>query len=414
MIDACSQESKPLLSIDDALDRIKIAIHPVSGTEKLVLKDALGRVLAEPVYSPINIPHDRNSAMDGYAFASRDVADGQAFTLSLSGTSWAGRPFEGTLQPGQCVRIFTGAVVPEHADSVIMQEQVQVLEQTINFPADTRALQNIREIGEDVKQGACIIAQPKKLTAVDLGLLASAGVGEVTVKRRLKIAYFSTGDELTALGGPLEPGKIYDSNRAMLGGLLADPGYSVVDLGVIPDNKQLLQHSFIEASLNHDVIITTGGASVGEADYVKEILQSCGEVNFWKIAIKPGKPLAFGKIGGCHFFGLPGNPVAVVVTFQQIVAPALRQLSGAPPAKPLRFTATCTTALKKAPGRKEYQRGILSKDEHGEFFVASAGRQGSNILSSMSQSGCYIVLPEQCNGVQPGDKVTVEPFSLLI
>ncbi|MDP1774907.1 MAG: molybdopterin molybdotransferase MoeA [Methylobacter sp.] len=414
MIDACSQESKPLLSIDDALDRIKIAIHPVSGTEKLVLKDALGRVLAEPVYSPINIPHDRNSAMDGYAFASRDVADGQAFTLSLAGTSWAGRPFEGTLQPGQCVRIFTGAVVPEHADSVIMQEQVQVLEQTINFPADTRALQNIREIGEDVKQGACIIAQPKKLTAVDLGLLASAGVGEVTVKRRLKIAYFSTGDELTALGGPLEPGKIYDSNRAMLGGLLADPGYSVVDLGVIPDNKQLLQHSFIEASLNHDVIITTGGASVGEADYVKEILQSCGEVNFWKIAIKPGKPLAFGKIGGCHFFGLPGNPVAVVVTFQQIVAPALRQLSGAPPAKPLRFTATCTTALKKAPGRKEYQRGILSKDEHGEFFVASAGRQGSNILSSMSQSGCYIVLPEQCNGVQPGDKVTVEPFSLLI
>ncbi|MFZ2405866.1 MAG: gephyrin-like molybdotransferase Glp [Methylobacter sp.] len=414
MIDACSLESKPLLSIDDALDRIKAAIHPVSDTEKLALDNALGRVLAEPVYSPINIPHDRNAAMDGYAFAGRDRVDGQAFTLALAGTSWAGRPFQGQLQAGQCVRIFTGAVVPNEADSVIMQEHVQVQQQTIHFPADTRALQNIREIGEDVKQGSCLIAQPKKLTAVDLGFLASAGVDRVTVTRQLKIAYFSTGDELTASGRPLEPGKIYDSNRAMLGGLLADPAYRVVDLGVIPDDKPLLERSFIEASQNYDAIVTTGGASVGEADYVKEILQSCGEVNFWKIAVKPGKPLAFGKIGPCCFFGLPGNPVAVVVTFHQVVAHALRQLSGASAAKPLRFTATCTTALKKAPGREEFQRGILSQNEYGEFFVASAGRQGSHILSSMSRSGCYIVLPKDCDGVQAGDKVTVEPFSLFI
>ncbi len=414
MIDPCSQESRPLLSIDDALDKIKAAVDPVSGTEKLSLNNALGRVLAESVYSPINIPHDRNAAMDGYAFASGDRVDGQVFTLSLAGTSWAGRPFQGQLQAAQCVRIFTGAVVPEQADSVIMQEQVQAQDQTIHFPADTRILQNIREIGEDVKQGACLIAQPKKLTAVDLGLLASAGVDQVTVKRRLKIAFFATGDELTALGQPLAPGKIYDSNRAMLGGLLVDPCYSVADLGVIPDNKQLLEDGFIEASKNHDVIITTGGASVGEADYVKEILHSCGAVNFWKIAIKPGKPLAFGKIGGCYFFGLPGNPVAVVVTFQQVVAPALRQLSGAPLVKPLRLTATCTTALKKSPGRQEYQRGILSQDENGELRVASAGQQGSNILSSMSRSSCYIVLSEACSGVQAGDKVTVEVFSLLI
>lgn len=414
MIDVCSRESKPLLSIDDALDRIKAAVKPVNSTEKAALKNALGRVLAESVYSPIDIPHDRNAAMDGYAFASRDIADGQVFVLTLAGVSWAGRPFEGQLQPGQCVRIFTGAVVPEQADSVIMQEHVQVQEQTIHFPADTRAQQNIRKIGEDVKQGTCLIAEPKKLTAVDLGLLASAGIAEVTVKRQLKIAYFSTGDELTALGRPLESGKIYDSNRIMLGGLLTDPGYSIVDLGVVPDNKQLLEDSFIEASKNFDVIITTGGASVGEADYVKEILQSCGEVNFWKIAIKPGKPLAFGRIGQCYFFGLPGNPVAVVVTFQQVVAPALKQLAGAPSFKPLRFTATCTSALKKSPGRQEYQRGILSQDENGEFFVVSAGQQGSHILSSMSQSDCYIVLPEECKGVQAGDKVTVEPFSLFV
>ncbi len=414
MIDHCSQESRPLLSIDDALDKIKAAVDPVSGTEKLSLNNALGRVLAESVYSPINIPHDRNAAMDGYAFASGDRVDGQVFTLSLAGTSWAGRPFQGQLQAGQCVRIFTGAVVPEQADSVIMQEQVQAQDQTIHFPADTRVLQNIREIGEDVKQGACLIAQAKKLTAVDLGLLASAGVDQLTVKRRLKIAFFATGDELTALGQPLAPGKIYDSNRAMLGGLLVDPCYSVTDLGVIPDNKQLLEDGVIEASKNHDVIITTGGASVGEADYVKEILHSCGEVNFWKMAIKPGKPLAFGKIGACYFFGLPGNPVAVVVTYQQVVAPALRQLSGAPLAKPLRLTATCTIALKKSPGRQEYQRGILSQDENGELRVASAGQQGSNILSSMSRSSCYIVLSEACSGVQAGDKVTVEAFSLLI
>jgi molybdopterin molybdotransferase len=414
MIDACSLEPKPLLPLGDALDRIKTAVSPVTGTEKIPLADALGRVLAEPVYSPINIPPDRNAAMDGYAFASKDRVDGQAFMLALAGTSWAGRPFQGQLQTGQCIRIFTGAVVPKEADSVVMQEQVQVKGQTIHFPADTRAQQNIREAGEDVRQGACLIAEPKKLTAVDLGLLASAGIGEITVTRRLKIAYFSTGDELTPLGQPLETGKIYDSNRIMLCGLLADPSYSVVDLGVIPDNRQLLEDSLIKASKNHDVIITTGGASVGEADYVKEILQKSGEVNFWKIAIKPGKPLAFGRIGDCCFFGLPGNPVAVVVTFQQIVAPALRQLSGAPFVKPLRFAAICTTALKKAPGRHEFQRGILSQNERGEFFVASAGQQGSNILSSMSQSGCYIVLPAECNGVQAGERVTVEPFSLFI
>jgi molybdopterin molybdotransferase len=195
---------------------------------------------------------------------------------------------------------------------------------------------------------------------------------------------------------------------------LADACCSVVDLGVIPDDKQKLEDSLVEASKNYDVIITTGGASVGEADYVKEILESCGEVNFWKIAIKPGKPLAFGKIGQCYFFGLPGNPVAVIATFQQIVTPALKQLSGAPYSKPLQLTATCTSALKKAPGRQEFQRGILTQDDNGEFFVASSGKQGSHILSSMSQANCYIVLPSECKGMQVGDKVTVEPFSLFI
>jgi molybdopterin molybdotransferase len=413
MIDACNQGSKPLLPIEEALERIKNTLSPVNDTEELTLKTALGRVLAKSIFSAINIPYDRNAAMDGYAFDSRDLIDGQAFTLDMAGISRAGSPFKGQLLPGQCIRIFTGAVVPKQADSIVMQEQVSTEGQVVHFPAGTRAFQNIREIGEDVKKGNCLITEPKKLTAVDLGLLASAGISLVSVRRQVKIAHFSTGDELTPVGQSLESGQIYDSNRTLLGGLLTDPAYTVVDLGVIPDNKQLLEDSFVEAAKNADVIITTGGASVGEADYVKEILDSCGEVNFSKIAIKPGKPLAFGKIGSCYFFGLPGNPVAVVVTFQQIVAPALRQLSGLVYVKPLRFKATCTATFKKAPGRQEYLRGILSQDEQGEFFVASAGKQGSNILSSMSQSNCYIVLPKECQGINEGENVTVEPFSLF-
>ena len=409
MMDLCSrEEAKPLLSITAALERIKAAIHPVSETEKIALANALGRVLAASVYSPINIPHDKNAAMDGYAFYSTDIIPGQLFTLSLVGTSWAGRPFQGQLHAGQCIRIFTGAVVPPAADSVIMQEQVQADGHNIHFPAHTASGKNIREIGEDIKQGGLLCAHPKKLAAIDLGLLASAGIAELSVKRPVKIAFFSTGDELTALGQPLESGKIYDSNRYLLSGLLSDPNYQITDLGIIADNKQQLEECVVAAAKQHDVIISTGGASVGDADYVKEILERCGEIDFWKIAIKPGKPLAFGKIGGCYFFGLPGNPVAVVVTFQHIVAPALKQLSGAPTSTPLQLTATCTTALKKSPGRQDYQRGLLTQDTDGEFFVASSGRQGSNILSSMSRANCYIVLATECAGVVAGDKVRVQ------
>jgi molybdopterin molybdotransferase len=408
MIDLCSQESSPLLSVDAASARIKAAIRPVSESEIVVLKNALGRVLSEAIYSPINIPHEKNSAMDGYALSSKDIKPGQPFSLDLAGASWAGNPFIGQLQPGQCLRVFTGAVLPAQADSVVMQEQVQVDGQIIHFPANTPAQQHIREVGEDIKQGSLLYLPSKKLNAIDIGLLASAGIYEVAVKRPVKIAFFSTGDELTALGQPLQSGKIYDSNRYILSGLLTDAAHSVTDMGVISDNKQLLENSFIEAAKNHDVIITTGGASVGDADYIREILARCGTVNFWKIASKPGKPLAFGKIGSCYFFGLPGNPVSVIVTFQQMVAPALKQISGAPEAKPLRIKATCTTALKKAPGRQEFQRGILTQDDDGEFFVASSAKQGSNILSAMSQANCYIILPIESSGVQAGDKVSVE------
>ena len=408
MIDLCSKESSPMLSIEDALARIKNTIHPLKDSETVLLKNALGRILSEAVYAPINSPNETNSAMDGYAFSSAEITKGREFSLNLIGTSWAGRPFKGVLQAGQCIRVFTGAVVPSEADSIIMQEHVESDGQCIHFPIDTIGGQHIREVGEDMQQGSLLFASPKKLNAIDLGLLASAGVCEVSVSRPVKIAFFSTGDELTELGKPLFSGQIYDSNRYALHGLLNDINYIATDMGVIGDDKQLLEESFIEAAKNHDVIITTGGVSVGEADYVKEILSRCGEVNFWKIAIKPGKPLAFGKIGDCYFFGLPGNPVAVIVTFQYIVSPALKHLLGATETKTIKLAAICTSTLKKAPGRQEYQRGILTQDAAGNFFVASSGKQGSNIMKSLSEANCYIVLPVACEGIQAGERVMID------
>lgn len=414
MKDVCSLEATGLLSVDAALAQIQNTLSSVAETEKVELKQAAGRILAVPVIAASNLPSDRNSAMDGYAFASSDIKIGQPFSLTLVGTSWAGRPFSAELQPGECVRIFTGAVLPERADSVLMQEQAGVQGQMILFPPTCRPFQNVREIGEDVKQHSLLLDAPKKLRPVDLGLLAAAGVNQVEVKRKLKIAFFSTGDELVSLGQKLESGQIYDSNRYMLHGLLTHPCFEVQDMGVIADNKVLLQQALLTAAENADVIITTGGASVGEADYIQEILAACGKVSFWKIAMKPGKPLAFGHIGKCTFFGLPGNPVAVLATFDKIVSAALRQLCGEPVLKPLQLKAVCQSPLKKAAGRQEYQRGILQQTAAGEFMVESAGRQGSNILSAMSRANCYIVLPTECCGVQVGEQVIVEPFESLI
>ena len=414
MTDECAQEKKQLSSIKDALASIASAIESVTETESVTLKNALGRVLAVPIYSAINSPFDRNSAMDGYAFSSTDLIPEQVITLTQVGISWAGQPYQGPLKAGQCIRIFTGAVMPPEADSIVMQEQVQVKASSITLPAHTKGQEHVRDVGEDIKQGALVCAAFKKISAIDLGLLASVGIDSLVVKRKVKIAFFSTGNELTALGQALESGKIYDSNRYLLTGLLTDACYQVTDLGVIADDPQQLEDCIVAAAKNHDLIISTGGASVGEADYIKEVLARCGKVDFWKIAIKPGKPLAFGKIKDCHFFGLPGNPVAVVVTFQHIVAPALEQLSGVPMSQPLQVLAKCTTALKKAPGRQEYQRGILSQDDNGELLVAALPQQGSNILKAASLANCYIVLPIECSGLQAGETVRIELIKSVV
>lgn len=414
MIDSCSIEAAGLISIEQALQKIRDCIKPINVNERVVLKDALGRILSETIKSPISIPPERNSAMDGYAFSSSDIINNQSFTLILAGTSWAGRPCNKKLNPGECIRIFTGAVVPEGADSIIMQEHITKDANNIHFPESTKAKQYIRAAGSDINQNTELLSAQKKISAIDIGLIASAGIYDVSVKRKINIAFFSTGDELCSIGQNLASGQVYDSNRYSLNALLSDNNCHIHDIGVIADNKQLLEKTLLSAARTHDVIITTGGASVGDADYIHEILHKCGDVEFWKIAIKPGKPLAFGKINGCYFFGLPGNPVSVIATFHKIVIPALQYLSGIKEKKNLQIRAICTTELKKEKGRQEYQRGILTQHDSGTFYVKSAGQQGSNIMSAMSKANCYIVLPIESEGVCSGQQITVEPFEVFI
>lgn len=414
MTGICYPKNAALLSVVDAVQNIQRAMQSINEHEIVPLPLALGRILAESVYSAIDIPPQRNAAMDGYAFSCADVAANQQFTLQVVGTSWAGKPYTGPIETHQCVRIFTGAVVPEFADSVIAQEEVSRDGDTIRLPDNTKPYKNIRAAGSDVAKGETLITAPHKLTARDLGLLAAAGVAELTVIRQVKIGFFSTGDELTGLENALRSGQIYDSNRYMLAGLLSDSNHVITDLGVVKDDPYLLEQTLVSAAERFDLLISSGGASVGDADFVKQILQKCGQVNFWKLAIKPGKPLAFGRIGSCWFFGLPGNPVAVLVTYRQFVKPALQQLAGSLPEMPIQLIARCETELRKSPGRQEYQRGILKQTAPGVFSVKPAGRQDSHQLKVASLANCFIVLDNESSGVSEGDMVTVEPFDVSI
>ncbi|RME35768.1 MAG: molybdopterin molybdenumtransferase MoeA, partial [Gammaproteobacteria bacterium] len=335
-------------------------------------------------------------------------------TLRRVGTALAGHPFEGSVEPGECVRIMTGAPLPEGADTVVMQEAVETEGEMVRVPAGLRPGENVRMAGEDIRRGQPVLEPGRRLTAADLGLLASVGIAEVNVFRPLRVAFFSTGDELRSIGERLRPGDVYDSNRYTLHGMLARLGAQRLDLGVVPDDPATMRRTFEEAAREADVVITSGGVSVGEADYVKGILEELGEVGFWKIAIKPGRPLAFGRVGEAVFFGLPGNPVSVMVTFYQFVQPALRRMQGEPPAEPLLVRARTVDRLKKRPGRTEFQRGRMERDTQGELTVSSVGNQGSGVLSSMHRANCFIILEPDRGGVEPGELVTVQPFDGLI
>lgn len=402
-----------LLPVADAQQRILSSLTPVSGSVRLGLREALGRVLSQGVRSPLDVPPCANSAMDGYAVRHADFTDDGA-ALKMIGTALAGHPFSGRIEAGQCVRIMTGAKLPAGADTVVMQEETQAQGDTLHFNKQPRQGANVRLPGEDIRQGQDVLPAGRLLTPADLGLLASLGIAEVSARRRLRVAFFSTGDELRSLGQPLEEGQIYDSNRYTLHGMLSRLDVELIDMGVIADRREDIAQAFSEAAQMADVLITSGGVSVGEADYVKETLDRIGQVEFWKIAMKPGKPLAFGRLGDTVFFGLPGNPVSSMATFYQIVQPALRALAGQPPTPALHLRVPCTTALKKSPGRADYQRGVLEYDADGQLCVRSTGPQGSHILSSMSQANCFIILPAEGASLPAGSLVEVQPFAGLI
>jgi molybdopterin molybdotransferase len=390
-------------------------LEPVQGVARVPLRSALGRVLAEEIVSPVDVPAHRNSAMDGWAMRGADLKADAETTLNEIGTSFAGQPFQGSVAAGQCVRIFTGGVVPAGTDTVVMQERATANGQAITFAAGQKTGQNVREAGEDLKRGAVALARGRTLRPAELGLIASLGIGEVGVFRPLRVAYFSTGDELRSIGTPLGEGQIYDSNRYTLHGMLARLGCEAIDMGVVADDPALLEQAFIDAAACADVVITSGGVSVGEADFVKQLMEKLGEVVFWKIAMKPGRPLAYGKIRGAHFFGLPGNPVSVMATFYQFVREALLTLMGVSPVAPVpTLKAFCTKDIKKAKGRTEFQRGILAPGGDGTWTVRPTGEQGSGILKSMSDANCFIVLGDEVGNVAAGAIVDVQLLEGLV
>ncbi len=412
---SCQDEKDPgALSYAAAQEIIRRQSPPLPASETLPLRSALRRVLAQAVIAPVNVPAHRNSAMDGYALAGRELAGQGEPVLRVIGTAWAGKPFAGAVGAGECVRIMTGAKIPEGADSVVIQERAQVLDETLVriLPGNSPG-QNIRAAGEDIREGQTVLEPGRRIGPAQIGLLASLGIAELRVKRRVRVAFFSTGDELCSLGQPLAEGQIYDSNRHTLYGMLAEQGTEILDLGVIPDDRGAITQVLREGAAAADVVISTGGASVGEADYIAEASAQLGEILFSSVALKPGRPLTFGRIADALFFALPGNPVAVMVTFYQFVRPALRLLGGEADSFTPRFPLVCGSRLRKAANRTEVQRGVLKPDPSGELRVYSTGHQGSGVLSSMSEGDCFIILDESDGPVDSGDLVAVQPFELL-
>ncbi|MGI2179144.1 molybdopterin molybdotransferase MoeA [Shewanella frigidimarina] len=411
--DPCAQPA--LLHPDQAIEQLLAQVEATQDTELVTLTQAIDRVLAEDLASSIDLPPFDNSAMDGYAFRFTDLAASQdKTTLTLVGSSFAGHPFKGHVSPNSCIRIMTGAPVPVGFDTVQMQEKVQANENQITIEHPHRLGANVRLCGEELLAGTKVLHKGITIRAAEMGVLATIGINQVRVTRKLKVAFFSTGDELRPVGSELAPGQIYDSNRYSIQGLLSKSHVEWIDLGVIADNKEAIRGAFKEAASKADMVLTSGGVSVGEADFTKQILSEEGQITFWKLAIKPGKPFAFGKIDNAIFCGLPGNPVSSMVTFYKLVLPILNKMQGLKPIKPLFCQAKLLTDIRKHPGRVEYQRGILSRNEAGELEVAITGGQGSGMLTSMSLANCFVILDQFQGDTPTGTQVTVEPFNNVL
>jgi molybdopterin molybdotransferase len=413
---SCADDYDPnSMPVGKARELIARFLDPVTTVERLGVRAALGRVLAEDVISPLNVPAHDNSAMDGYAVRFADLKSDGEVTLKVTGTSFAGAPFQDAVKAGECVRIMTGGVMPAGADTIVMQEQVRADKDRVAIGKGHKPGQHLRKAGEDLATGQMALKRGLPLRPAEIGLIASLGIGEVNVYRKLRVAFFSTGDELVSIGSQPKAGQIFDSNRYTIHGMLTRLGCEVIDMGVVRDDPALLEKAFQDAAAAADVVITSGGVSVGEADFVKDLLGKLGEVVFWKIAMKPGRPLAYGKIGSAHFFGLPGNPVSVMVTFYQFVRDALLKLSGRDPVPLLpTFKVPCVSSLKKAPGRTEFQRGVLERDSRGAWSVRVTGEQGSGILRSMSEADCFIILPTEQGNVAPGTLVEVQVLEGIV
>jgi len=410
MSDCCSAPG--LMPFEQAMQNMLSKITPVTETVNLSIEQAMNFVLAQDISSPLNVPNHDNSAMDGYAFALESLQ--QSKTLTLVGRSMAGAPYQGTCNVGECIRIMTGAKMPTCCDSVEMQENVQVNDDNITFLQQKQLGSHVRKAGEDIHLGQKVLVKGHKISAVDIGILASLGISEVCVYRKVTVALIATGDELKLPGQALTSGDIYESNSFVLRGMLEKLNVEVIDFGVIEDDFEAIKAAFEQADKQADAVISSGGVSVGDADYTKTVLDDLGEIGFWKIAMKPGKPFAFGKLPNSVFFGLPGNPVSALVTFHQLALVALTKMQNALPLKRTLLQVKCKNDLRKSPGRMDLQRGILTVNEEGENSVSSTGSQGSGILSSLAQANCFIVLAAEQGSVTAGETVTVQLFDEFI
>ena len=409
------------LSVEQARAAIAAALRPITDTQDVALEQALGRVLAADVISPIDVPAHDNSAMDGYAFAGDALAAGHVTRLHVVGTLMAGAPHDGVVASGECLRIMTGAVMPAGLDTVVPLELCRIEGDVVLIePGVLRAGENRRRRGEDLMSGLSALRRGRRLRPADLGLVASLGIGRVRVIRPLRVALFSTGDELRTLGQALDPGCVYDSNRYSLLGALQRLGMEVVDLGLVPDDRAALQATLESAVAQADVVLTSGGVSVGDADYTRDVLATLGEVGFWKVAMRPGRPFAFGALrrpGGqvpSWLFALPGNPVAALVGFYVFAREALLQLAGAEPEPLPVLQARCTSAIRKRPGRTEFQRAVVEPTAQGSWQVRLTGSQGAGVLRSMSEANALLVLGHEQGSVAAGDLVDVWLFDGLV
>ena len=397
-----------LKPVDQTIRDLISTIECKSDSEVVTTDNLLNRILAEPLTCPFDFPAWPCSAMDGYAFKHQSQQVDKEF--AVIGTALAGHPFEGIIDKGECVRITTGAPLPEGADTVEMQENCDINGKQVRLLESVAKGQHVRQIGSSVQAGQEILSKGSRIAPKEQAIIASSGIAQARVYKPITVAVFTTGDELVSPGPQLASGQIYDSNRLTMLSMCQRMGYEVIDYGLVADDPHAIRQVMSEAAKIADVLLTSGGVSVGDADYIKPVLEEIGELDVWKVAIKPGKPIAIGRIGGCHFFGLPGNPVSTIVTLNQIVQPALKKLSGEQIKQPMRFQATCMNDLRKAPGRRDYQRGFASVDDNGRWQVRSTGPQGSGRLVSVSDGNCYIILEPENSGVRLGEMVTIELF----